>query len=323
MPVRHSYSLLFMLLLITAGARAQDPDYNATLAKAIQHRNNQLISHTILWGYDKGAGADRFTFDQDTGTMTLINNMTIIQYDIQIIGTYDFKDSSFLWSTDNSSIHKQLTKAATGLLNTAAKKQWPIPVGKAIKCRFRQAKELQALAMYLDHANGMAHVTTNGNRTAVLYLFYNVQINDRMNKLFKNTVTTKTHYTLIDDTATINYARQYVHAYNDNEARYEALKWKNNSQINYSDSLLKYELLIMKKYWDTTAISFRRQDPRGISIRAYKAIKNWHVITVGDDTRYVVCEESLVYGTKTYTLEILTVNGKPKINNLYTNNFYY
>jgi hypothetical protein len=320
--LRFTYSLIIGLTLIAGNVAAQKLDYDATLAKAVQHRNNQLISHTILWGYDKNAGTDRFSFDQNTHTMTLIKNKVIIHYDIQVIGTYDFKDSTFLWSTDNASIHKDLTKAARSLQEMAGKNQWNIPVGRTIKSSFRRAKEWQTLAFYLDNANGMEHVVTNGNRTAVLYLFYQVRIKDRMNKLFNNTVSNKTQYTLVADTSLVNYVRRYLQVYQENEIKFEILKGKNKN-INYYDSLAGSRNLIARTYWDTTNISFRRQSSYGPAIRDHKAVRNWHVITISDTTRYVIAEEPMVYGATIYTFEITKLNNIPKINNIYANTFNY
>lgn len=310
MPLPRLCILTIGWLSLAGSALAQPQNYAATVVKATRHAANQQMSHTILWNNGNNSPSDHFVFDQERQTMTVESGIFTVQYDVQIIGTYDFKDSSFLWSTDNLSIHQSLQKAAAQTLAAAGKNHWPLTSGKAIKCAFRQAKEWQILAMYLNGANGLEHVTTNNNRTAVLYLFYQVRLQHRLSRLFDFTVDTKTHYQPVTDTALISYARRYIREYQQIPPDYSAP----------ADSARR---ALRLKYWDTTNISFSPRQSGSLPFQQYRALRNWHVLSLGDTARYVIVEEALVYGVQTYALEIKRVNGRPKINNVYGTSFQY
>src|SRR5687767_1156437 len=77
------------------------------LQKAISHRQTQNAAHVILWNTEHFLlNIDSFFVDQNSGLLTVQSGKYLVKYNIKILGTYDHKDSTFLWSAYNSSIHK-------------------------------------------------------------------------------------------------------------------------------------------------------------------------------------------------------------------------
>src|SRR6187551_1396750 len=114
------------ILLFALQADAQQTSYEDVLQKAIAHRQTQNAAHVILWNTEHFLlNIDSFSIDQSKGLLTVQSGRFVIKYNIKILGTYDYKDSTFLWSTYNSSIDTNLTTPVSNLISVAAANHWP------------------------------------------------------------------------------------------------------------------------------------------------------------------------------------------------------
>jgi hypothetical protein len=310
--------LLFALVFLSLRSSAQTNSYNQVLEKATEHRNNQLAAHDILWGYSHNNTSQNFVFDQKAGTMTVERGTNIIQYDIQVVGTFNSNDSTFLWSTENESINKNLTKAVRRLQNVSDKNGWNIFPGKAIKCNFNKAKELATLTFYVDSANGIERVNTNNNKTVVFYTFYEVRITNRMFKLFHTNIPVKPQYQIVKENSLIELCKKYITEFDASEKKYSYLYEKNNKENKYHDTMFLNRVRISDSYWDTTSMAYKyhrhnRSQPQANDMRN---VTNLRVVTLGDEVEYVFYDEPQHWGANyVYSFEICYLNGQPKVKN--------
>lgn len=278
-----------------------------------------MVSHDILWGYSE---VERFLFDQDAGTVTHYRGSTIIQFDIQIIGSYDFEKTTFMWSNRNKYVNKELTKATEKLLSIAKQNKWNIDSDKSFVCPFFKAQEFLTLAFYLNEANGIEHVLTNNNRTAVMYIFYNIRITDKKYKLFSFNIPTKSQYKIVSDDRLINFCKTYIQEITKTAAKYLSME-RTTKDSRYADSLEYQGDEVASKYWNTSSYNWPTYTRYKRLIEKQDVFKNWRVLSIGDEHKYVLYEEALPNEIMIYTFEVSTTNGIPKIENEYVNRFHY
>src|SRR5688500_18419569 len=94
-------TLLVFTIFVNA-AHGQKLTMASYMKSAIEHRQNQLMAHHILWGYGHNLEVEKL--DQEQQTFTGERAVTTIEFKVQVLGTYNQKDSSFLWSIDDGSI---------------------------------------------------------------------------------------------------------------------------------------------------------------------------------------------------------------------------
>lgn len=119
-----------------------------SLAGAIEQRK----IHSATWGFDN---AERWDVDQDAGEIKFIfANGKVGRAPVQIIGTFNTKDGSFLWAWDHPSVleplraHAKLAKA-WGEKHKLAK--W---TARKVQVSDAEAWEFAAVAARLGKANG-------------------------------------------------------------------------------------------------------------------------------------------------------------------------
>jgi hypothetical protein len=119
--------------------------------KAFNELQLKTTSHVNLWHLDI---AD-WSINQDDGNITFIAH----DYDImavapaQIIGSFNVRDSTWLWGHCNSSVEKKLNSSSLSLYNYCQKSKFK--VSQKMKITERQAWELSALSCMLNCAQGV------------------------------------------------------------------------------------------------------------------------------------------------------------------------
>jgi hypothetical protein len=305
----------FFILLIATTAWGQKIDYEDAFQKAIAHRQTQNAAHVILWNRAIfQVNIDSFFVDQSIGLLTIHSGKYLVKYNIKILGTYDHKDSTFLWSTYNPSVHKRLTSPVDKLMSVAAANHWPIANTTKIKCPFDSAYNLATLAFYLDSANGMIHVMTNHQRTNVIFSFYDVRVYDRSTNTLIANIPTKKQYKLVEDPALIALCKKYITEYDASETKYYRLYSEHNKDNKYLDTMFFNRIKISDKYWDTTSVDYHFF--RKNRLQALNHL-NWRVIEIRN-SRYVLYDEKQNWlPLKTWAFKMCEVAGQTKICNEY------
>lgn len=306
------------ILLFASQAYAQQTGYEDALQKAIAHRQTQNAAHVIIWNTDHVLlNMDSFSVDQSKGLLTVQSGKYIVVYNIKILGTYERKDSSFLWSTYNSSIDKSLTTPVSNLISVAAANHWPLAKTYKIRNWYDSVYQLTTLAFYLDNANGINHIWTNGGRTAVYFSFYGVEVYDKRTKSLITKVPVKKQYNIVDAPALIDMCKNYVIAFDANEKKYAHLYEEHNEDWKYHDTMFVNRVVISDKYWDTTSVQYVFFRKNRLQAHDLQSVINWRVIEVEGDL-YVLYDEKESWGSlKTWAFKICQVNRENKICNEY------
>lgn len=123
-------------------------------------------AHVATWG----AEAARWDADLDAGTITFTNakGWTIIA-PMQVVGTLNTADGTFLWGWDHPSVPQPLRRAAERVRAFGAAQGLEALTTRKIEADEAQGWELTALAMHLDGAQG-AYRAPSG--ATLLFLTY-------------------------------------------------------------------------------------------------------------------------------------------------------
>jgi hypothetical protein len=306
------------ILLFALKADAQQMSYEDALQKAIAHRQTQNAAHVILWNTEHFLlNIDSFSVDQNKSVLTVQSGKFIIKYNIKILGTYDAKDSTFLWSIYNSSIDKNLTTPVSNLISVAAANHWPLEKSYKIKNWYDSVYQLTTLAFYLDNANGINHIWTNGRRTCIFFSFYDVEVYDKRIKSLLTKVPVKKQYNVVDAPALIAVCKNYVTEFDANEKKYSQLYKEHSKDWKYHDTMFANRVKISDKYWDTTSVQYVFFRKNRLQAQDTQSIINWRVIEVEGD-RYVLYDEKESWGSlKTWAFKMCQVNRRNKICNEY------
>lgn len=130
------------------------------LAQALAQLQAQTASHSANWGLgsetqwnlDMAAGTLRFTFADGR----------VLLAPVQVVGTYNTKDSSFLWGWDHPSVPLPLRRAAQRVLDYGTAHGIGGFTTRSLECTQDQAWELTAAAAQLDGAAGAYRGDANG-----------------------------------------------------------------------------------------------------------------------------------------------------------------
>lgn len=129
----------------------ESPEFQAFLEGSLEGLRLQTSAHQGTW--QLGA-SDRWDFDQDTGELVFTFPDKIVSAPAQIIGTFDGRDSSWMWAWANESIDPALARdsircRAYGEQHHIARLTTPTWEGEEI-----DAWSMTALANRLCETNG-------------------------------------------------------------------------------------------------------------------------------------------------------------------------
>lgn len=108
-------------------------------------------AHEGLWQIGRAA----WSVDQDAGTITFNSPKGMVATaPVQIIGSYDTRDRSWLWGWDNPSLQGPLTRDARLVRDFGRRKGYDLLTTSRLICPEERCWELTALACLLTKAQG-------------------------------------------------------------------------------------------------------------------------------------------------------------------------
>jgi len=306
------------MLLFGAQAYAQQTSYEEALQKAVAHRQMQNAAHVILWNTEHFLlNIDSFSIDRDKSVLTVQSGKYLVRYHIKILGTYNSNDSSFLWSTGDTAVEKNLTSPVSKLISTASANHWPLAKSYKTRNWNDSIYQLTTLAFYLDSANGINHIWTDGMQTCVFFCFYEVEVYDKGTKSMITKVPVKKQYNVVDAPALIALCSNYVADFAANEEKYASLYKEHNEDWKYHDTMFLNRVKISDQYWDTTSVNYVFFRRNRLQAQDLQSTVNWRVIEVAGD-HYVLYDERESWGSlKTWAFKMCQVDKKDKICNEY------
>jgi hypothetical protein len=96
------------------------------------------------WSADLESGRIEFTFSDGT----------IAEADMQIVGTYNTDDGTFLWGWDHPSVDEHLSLHARLALQFGEEHNLPSFIERKVQCTVDEAWDFTAVAARLGNANG-------------------------------------------------------------------------------------------------------------------------------------------------------------------------
>ncbi|WP_147206274.1 DUF6882 domain-containing protein [Segetibacter aerophilus] len=309
---------VFFIVLFTCSGYCQTVNFENALREAVAHRQTQNAANVISWHTEHFLlNIDSFSIEQSKGQLTIQSGNYLVKYNIKILGTYNHKDSTFLWSAYNSSINKRLATPISNLISIAAANKWQIANNTMIKCSFDSAYKLATLAFYLDKANGINHILTNNRQTNMFFSFYEVEVYDRRTKRLVKKVLVKKQYEVVDAPALLEVCKNYVAEFDANEKKYYQLYKRHNDDWKYIDSMFINRVKISNKYWDTACVPYVLFRKNRLQAKNLLSIINWRVIEVAN-SRYVLYDERESWGSlKTWAFKMCWEKGENNICNEY------
>ena len=127
-------------------------DSSVFIKQSIEGLRTQTATHAATWHL--GQETD-WAADQDTGRIRLtFADGTIAEADLQIVGTYNTLDGTFLWGWDHPSVVEPLRKHASLAKEFGEKHGLSKYAERKVECSKDDAWEFTAVAARLGKANG-------------------------------------------------------------------------------------------------------------------------------------------------------------------------
>jgi hypothetical protein len=138
---------------LTACASAMSQTPEQFVAKARAGLEQQTAAHALTWGL---GSSERWNADLDTGTITFTfkDGKTMVA-PIQVIGTYNKLDGTFLWGWDHPSVPEALRHHAELARQWGEKNHVANYTSKMVKVSEDEAWNFAAVATRLAKGNGV------------------------------------------------------------------------------------------------------------------------------------------------------------------------
>lgn len=147
-----SFITSFFLFFMAMGHAEEKFDLNTYTAASMEGLRIQTEAHQDIWGIGSSA---RWNVDQDTGLIWwILPDGKTASAPVQIIGTYNPADSSFMWGWDHPSVSPPLQEHAKLIKAFGEKHGIPKLTTRVIKVTENEAWEFVAIANRLAEANG-------------------------------------------------------------------------------------------------------------------------------------------------------------------------
>jgi len=126
-------------------------ELDALLQQCITELEAKLMAHERGWRIGKA----RWDVDQDLGIIIFTRSDGLIaSAPVQIIGTYNSADGTWLWGWDNPSIESPLQQHAMKLRALGEQRGWDSLTTRKIHCSAQRARAFAALACKLCDSQG-------------------------------------------------------------------------------------------------------------------------------------------------------------------------
>lgn len=142
-------------------------DADLYIQQAIEGLRVQTAAHSSTWHLGDEAN---WAADQDSGRIEFsFADGTIAEADMQIIGTYNTNDETFLWGWDHPSVEESLRAHAKLAQQFGEQHKLSNFTERIVACTETEAWEFTAVAARLSNANG-AYCGPAG--TALVYMTF-------------------------------------------------------------------------------------------------------------------------------------------------------
>ena len=127
------------------------PDLRPQVDRAMAGLQSLTAAHDGMWQIGQAA----WSIDQDEGTITFTSPKGIIATaPVQIVGSYNVQDGTWLWGWDNPSLEAPLTEHARRVQAFGQERGYDVLTTPKLACPEEQCWELTALACMVAEAQG-------------------------------------------------------------------------------------------------------------------------------------------------------------------------
>ncbi|MFZ1871276.1 MAG: DUF6882 domain-containing protein [Chania sp.] len=142
-----------------------EPDL--TIARANNEMQLRTQAAVDMWGLDIASWA----VDLDSGTITFINDEKgmVISAPVQVVGTYDTEDGTWLWGWDHPSVSEPLGEFARRVRTFGEQYGKEKLTTRKIAASEEDAWEFTALACYLSGGEGGYSGSSGSTRVLMVY----------------------------------------------------------------------------------------------------------------------------------------------------------
>ena len=130
------------------------PEMNAELyiQQSLEGLRTQTSAHASMWHLGE---EEQWSADQETGRITFaFADGTTAEADMQIVGTFNTENGTFLWGWDHPSVAEPLSKHAALAKQFGIENQLSQYTERMVECTEEKAWEFTAVAARLGEANG-------------------------------------------------------------------------------------------------------------------------------------------------------------------------
>jgi len=132
--------------LATAGT-----DYRTLVEQAMAELQLRTQAHCNLWHLDE---AEDWAADQSAGTITFTTATMTVTAPMQIVGTYNTANGTFMWGWDHPSVQPPLRKHAERVREYGQQNGVAALTTRVVECTEAEAWEFAAVACKLNGAQG-------------------------------------------------------------------------------------------------------------------------------------------------------------------------
>lgn len=123
----------------------------ATLKRSMEHLQLKTASHMEAWGFGE---TERWDVDLTEGWIKFSSPGLLVTGAVQVIGTYNPEDNSWLWGWDHPSVPKALERDALLVRDFGDRHGLSRYTTSMIRCTEDEAWQFTALACHLAEASG-------------------------------------------------------------------------------------------------------------------------------------------------------------------------
>jgi hypothetical protein len=154
-------SAIFLILVSFSCSAEEDFVVEDFITASVEGLQIQSDSHDATWGIRE---AETWDVDQDAGTISwLFADGKVAVAPVQIIGTYNPNDRSFMWGWDHPSVVPELQESAKLVKEFGAKHEIPSFMQQKIVLQNEsEAWKFVAVANRLAESNGGYRADTGG-----------------------------------------------------------------------------------------------------------------------------------------------------------------
>jgi hypothetical protein len=130
--------------------RLSGDEFRALVEQSMEELRLKTAAHDAGWQL----GTADWAVDQNTGLIVFTGEVFTATAPLQIIGTYNTLDSTWLWGWDHPSVHTPLQEHARRVQEYGEEHGIEVLTTRKLACDEMEAWEFTALACHLNDAQG-------------------------------------------------------------------------------------------------------------------------------------------------------------------------